>query len=599
MKFVFILLLTTILCSEILAQENPFMQMVGKKYVEYSQKLTDEYDNFFTLDTIETQNIIRQIEEVAKKTNNVEWKLQVDYFNLLFFDLKRILYGDNLYSAEELLKKALKLLEKTKKENIVYLELIVRQKIISYYWFYFKNYELAFEQYAIQEKVLENIFSDDIPEKTHYYRRIADAHYAFKNYSKAIFYFNKVLEDKDNIFNELPKQHARNGLGLSYRYGYNDIDYSDSFFYAIIQTNYVCLENKKKQEIWIGIAEGNIGENLLFRQEYDKAIPLLKSSIEKMLKYNDYAYASGTAVSLADIYLKKGNPTEAKRYLDLAREYYNKMPPRDGRLLHIYEVMSKYYIATGNVKLGVAYMDSTLIENKRNENQFNALQLMRVEQRNHLLEQKVKEEQLKTEKIRSAGYKRNLIIALVGLLFIGIIFVRYVILYYKKKDAYRELVFKSQQWAAVEIKNSEQEPILKNELEDEVEHTEKETHNNLPDEIDFLIINDIEKLMLEEKLYRNTALSIDLLSKILNMKRYHVSASINHCMKKSFNTFINEYRIKEAIQSMSENNTTDISIDQIAFNVGFNDRKNFYRVFKKMTGLSPTEFRKNINLSCK
>jgi AraC-like DNA-binding protein len=36
------------------------------------------------------------------------------------------------------------------------------------------------------------------------------------------------------------------------------------------------------------------------------------------------------------------------------------------------------------------------------------------------------------------------------------------------------------------------------------------------------------------------------------------------------------------------------SVDHIAAQAGFNDRYNFYRVFKKITGLSPTEFRKNL-----
>jgi hypothetical protein len=55
------------------------------------------------------------------------------------------------------------------------------------------------------------------------------------------------------------------------------------------------LPNNHSLEICTGIAEGNLGCNLLLRGEYDRAIPLLKSSLEIMTKHNDYAYASGTA----------------------------------------------------------------------------------------------------------------------------------------------------------------------------------------------------------------------------------------------------------------------------------------------------------------
>jgi AraC-like DNA-binding protein len=113
-------------------------------------------------------------------------------------------------------------------------------------------------------------------------------------------------------------------------------------------------------------------------------------------------------------------------------------------------------------------------------------------------------------------------------------------------------------------------------------------------EVDLLIMKEIEKLMLEDKLYRDTTLSVDLLAHKLKAKRYYISMTINRCMSKSFNTFINEYRIKEAIQLLSKNENNTFKIDSIAFDVGFNDRKSFHRVFKKMTGLSPTEFKRNI-----
>jgi YesN/AraC family two-component response regulator len=107
-------------------------------------------------------------------------------------------------------------------------------------------------------------------------------------------------------------------------------------------------------------------------------------------------------------------------------------------------------------------------------------------------------------------------------------------------------------------------------------------------------MKEIEKVMQEDKLYRNAELSMDLLTRKLHAKRHYIATAINRCTNKSFNTFVNEYRIKEAIQILSKNSTGAFTIDAIAFDVGFNNRINFYRVFKIMTGLSPTEFRKNV-----
>jgi putative ABC transport system permease protein len=66
-------------------------------------------------------------------------------------------------------------------------------------------------------------------------------------------------------------------------------------------------------------------------------------------------------------------------------------------------------------------------------------------------------------------------------------------------------------------------------------------------------------------------------------------------MKKNFATYVNEYRIKEAIRLLSENSNDTISYQNVAFDVGFNDQRNFNRVFKKMTGLTPSEFRNNLD----
>jgi YesN/AraC family two-component response regulator len=368
---------------------------------------------------------------------------------------------------------------------------------------------------------------------------------------------------------------------------------------------YPLARDEERRDYWDGIAEGNLGRNRFLCGDEENAIPFLKNSIEKVLRFNDYGYAVVPSTTLALCYINKGNLKEAKRYIDLAINYYAKMP-QAGYIIYIHETLSKYYSVTGNSKLSIAYMDSTLTAVKKYSAEFNALQLMRVEQRKFLSEQKIKEEQLQIEKVKNIGYQRILANTIVGLLIIGGILVRYFLLYRKKKAAYKELVSKAQEWAQVEItiaghaRNDDELRITNEEVGYDasvgIENEEIEEQNS-PDEIDFLIMNSIEKLMSEEKLYTDTALTLEWLAKKLNSKRHYVSAAINNCTQKSYNTFINEYRIKEAIQLLSKENAKIFSIDQVAFDAGFNDRKNFYKVFKKMTGLSPTEFRNNVGLN--
>jgi len=189
--------------------------------------------------------------------------------------------------------------------------------------------------------------------------------------------------------------------------------------------------------------------------------------------------------------------------------------------------------------------------------------------------------QLNEEKIKSKRRKTSLIITYTAFGLIGIVSTHYFISYRKKKYLLH-IGRKRQDRAFVKTE------ILGNE---KIKEDGAEKQNGTPDEVDFLIMKDIEQLMVEEKLYREHSLTVNCLALKLGAKRHYVSEAINHCFKKSFNTYINEYRINEAIQLLSKQDTDSLTIDSIALDIGFNNRLSFYRVFKKMTGLSPTEFR--------
>lgn len=46
---------------------------------------------------------------------------------------------------------------------------------------------------------------------------------------------------------------------------------------------------------------------------------------------------------------------------------------------------------------------------------------------------------------------------------------------------------------------------------------------------------------------------------------------------------------------LSDPTTAQLTVEQIAFEAGFNDRKSLYRVFRNITGLSLPVFRKNMD----
>jgi hypothetical protein len=66
---------------------------------------------------------------------------------------------------------------------------------------------------------------------------------------------------------------------------------------------------------------------------------------------------------------------------------------------------------------------------------------------------------------------------------------------------------------------------------------------------------------------------------------------LNTGLKKSFNDFINEYRVKAAARKMLDHAYDHVTLLGIAYESGFNSQSSFTRIFKQMTGKSPQEYK--------
>jgi AraC-like DNA-binding protein len=97
--------------------------------------------------------------------------------------------------------------------------------------------------------------------------------------------------------------------------------------------------------------------------------------------------------------------------------------------------------------------------------------------------------------------------------------------------------------------------------------------------------------MERDKLYKQNDLSLVKLGAILNVKPYVISNVLNEYQGKTFPEFINAYRIKEAQKLLQSEKHSIYSIEAIAFDCGFNTPSAFYSYFKKITKLTPSQYR--------
>ncbi len=105
-------------------------------------------------------------------------------------------------------------------------------------------------------------------------------------------------------------------------------------------------------------------------------------------------------------------------------------------------------------------------------------------------------------------------------------------------------------------------------------------------------VGKIRHFMDEEKPYLNANLSLPDLASKLNIPSHHLSRVINEQFDVNFFDFVNQYRVNEVKLKMGDSEFENMSLLGIAFDSGFNTKSAFNRVFKKMTGLTPSEYKK-------
>jgi AraC-like DNA-binding protein len=95
-----------------------------------------------------------------------------------------------------------------------------------------------------------------------------------------------------------------------------------------------------------------------------------------------------------------------------------------------------------------------------------------------------------------------------------------------------------------------------------------------------------------DHLHRDANLSLWALAKHTGASSNYISQTLNEVMGESFFDFVNSYRIAEAKTLLA---TTNESVLNITYDVGFNARSSFYNAFKRHTGQTPTSYRKNLS----
>ena len=462
------------------------------------------------------------------------------------------------------------------------------------------QYAQALRQGQIIYGELQKVSYEEYPGKGNVYFRIGKAFYFFKDYNTALHYFHKALSPTKYYFDRSSLE-AKNAIGKYY----NLMGKTDSAEYYF-RSAYFSPEHVKSRPLFDAIALCNIGQSLLLKYEYDHAISYLHVGMKGMLldDHDHSEFAAEATIGLANCYLAKNRVKEAKILIDSARSFIKKSG-NDDLYQSFYPLMCKYYAKKNNAALLGMYSDSMIMFNNKQAEKYNAIYLLRAKQELFELEKQTRADELK---FKEEYYKSRLRFFFIVISIISIGMIIFIILYRKKKNAYKVLVQKNQDWAKISPPytsfeaeetayvdgDRDKADPAENAAEEALEEVSMEKIiDDLPSEEDRIVMEKVYEAVVKEKVFKDLDLTLDSLAKSIDINRNYLSKAINRTTGKNFNTYINEHRVKEAIKLLSSEKSDIISIDAIALEVGFNNRTSFYQSFKKITGLSPSSFRNN------
>ena len=108
------------------------------------------------------------------------------------------------------------------------------------------------------------------------------------------------------------------------------------------------------------------------------------------------------------------------------------------------------------------------------------------------------------------------------------------------------------------------------------------------------VVKRLKNAMEEKKLFIDPDLSLPVLAKEIKTTTNTLSYVINRHLQSNFYNFVNGYRIEEAKGLLLDKEYDNKNILAVAYDSGFRSKTTFNTMFKKCTGLTPSEYKKTV-----
>lgn len=380
------------------------------------------------------------------------------------------------------------------------------------------------------------------------------------------------------------------------------------------------LDSKKG----ISLCMNNIGLVYLKKKILDRALEYFEKSLQLKEEIKDNPGISEVLGSIGDVWRAKG---EKNRALD----YYNRsLAIREtlkdnAALAEIHKDIGSIHKEMGDYEKGVLYLEKSLSLSKQTQTreilretlsllseiysirgdktkswEYHAQSLLvKDEMFNKVTNKRIRELQIKYEtgqiKTRFDMQKKRLTLYITAAV---VLFIFTVIGLYFVVRSRRSIISKTD--ALLQRKDMEIDYRVRQieEINVELKTLKKEKKkkkykgSRLTTTQSKAYLSRLIRFMEQEKPFLEEDLTLKDLAERTGIPLRDLSRIVNEKLHKNFNDFINFYRVEEAKQLLLLQGEKEMSILDIAFEVGFNSKSSFNSIFKKQTGMTPSLFKK-------
>lgn len=395
------------------------------------------------------------------------------------------------------------------------------------------------------------------------YNNIAGIYLFYKDYDNARLYLSKAfsmsMEQHDwaTLMNALDNIVFLNWCTNSISASASVIDQFNRLTQIPHDARWLRSHNLAK-----GMTAQMAGNDSLAISCYERNAQAEAAKPDFMAVHNEHLY-------MARLYMQHADYTKALAALRTAESLTNRDEGRD-MLLVVYAMMADCFAMAGDSAAGhqARYSYMCLKDSINTAEEYGKIKNMEFF---HQVEQyETQMHQLSQEKNTRTLIAVVSIVALVAVVSLLVVTIRQK---QRLRDSYKDLY------------------RINVELARQTDKTTTHQSTTMTDETSILLMKKIEEKMADVSFISQPDLTVERLALSIGTHERYVSAVINEQKNMNFNTLLNEYRIREICKRLTDFEHYGMQTNEaIAEEMGYKSRSHFTRTFKKVTGLTPTQY---------